>query len=87
MRRRWKIAAGVWLAGALLTGAAGVAGTDLSGLRAMDKVYAAPQDSGEPVASPEATEDTESSESTEGSDQADSAENDTSVLSEEAKNN
>ena len=58
MRRRWKIAAGVWLAGALLTGAAGVAGTDLSGLRAMDKVYAAPQDSGEPVASPEATEDT-----------------------------
>lgn len=36
---------------------------------------------------PEATEDTESSESTEGSDQADSAENDTSVLSEEAKNN
>ena len=33
------------------------------------------------------TEDTESSESTEGSDQADSAENDTSVLSEEAKNN
>lgn len=58
MRRRWKIAAGVWLAGALLTGAAGVAGTDLSGLRVMDKVYAAPQDSGEPVASPEATEDT-----------------------------
>ena len=36
---------------------------------------------------PEATEDTEFSESTEGSDQADSAENDTSVLSEEAKNN
>lgn len=36
---------------------------------------------------PEATEDTESSESTDGSDQADSAENDTSVLSEEAKNN
>lgn len=36
---------------------------------------------------PEAKEDTESSESTEGSDQADSAENDTSVLSEEAKNN
>lgn len=58
MRRRWKIAAGVWLAGALLTGAAGVAGTDLSGLRVMDKVYAAPQDSGEAVASPEATEDT-----------------------------
>lgn len=58
MRRRWKIAAGVWLAGALLTGAAGVAGTDLSGLRVMDKVYAAPQESGEPVASPEATEDT-----------------------------
>ena len=27
MRRRWKIAAGVWLAGALLTGAAGAAGT------------------------------------------------------------
>ena len=58
MRRRWKIAAGVWLAGALLTGAAGVAGTDLSGLRVMDKVYAAPQESGEPVTSPEATEDT-----------------------------
>ena len=58
MRRRWKIAAGVWLAGALLTGAAGVAGTDLSGLRVMDKVYAAPQESGEPVASPEATEET-----------------------------
>ncbi len=58
MRRRWKIAAGVWLAGALLTGAAGVAGTDLSGLRVMDKVYAAPQESGEVVASPEATEDT-----------------------------
>ena len=34
-----------------------------------------------------ATEDTESSESTDSSDQADSAENDTSVLSEEAKNN
>lgn len=58
MRRRWKIAAGVWLVGALLTGAAGVAGTDLSGLRVMDKVYAAPQESGEAVASPEATEDT-----------------------------
>lgn len=58
MRRRWKIAAGVWLAGALLTGVAGVAGTDLSGLRVMDKVYAAPQESGEAVASPEATEDT-----------------------------
>lgn len=58
MRRRWKIAAGVWLAGALLTGAAGAAGTDLSGLRVMDKVYAAPQESGEAVASPEATEDT-----------------------------
>ena len=58
MRRRWKIAAGVWLAGALLTGAAGVAGTDLSGLRVMDKVYAAPQESGEAVASPKATEDT-----------------------------
>lgn len=58
MRRRWKIAAGVWLAGALLTGAAGVAGTDLSGLRVMDKVYAASQESGEAVASPEATEDT-----------------------------
>ena len=58
MRRRWTIAAGVWLAGALLTGAAGVAGTDLSGLRVMDKVYAAPQESGEAVASPEATEDT-----------------------------
>lgn len=36
---------------------------------------------------PEAKEDTESSESTDSSDQADSAENDTSVLSEEAKNN
>ena len=36
---------------------------------------------------PEATEGTESSESTDSSDQADSAENDTSVLSEEAKNN
>lgn len=58
MRRRWKIAAGVWLAGAFLTGAAGVAGTDLSGLRVVDKVYAAPQESGEAVASPEATEDT-----------------------------
>lgn len=36
---------------------------------------------------PEATEGTESSESTDSSDQADSAEKDTSVLSEEAKNN
>ena len=59
MRRRWKIAAGVWLAGALLTGAAGVAGTDMSGLRFLDKVHAAPQESEVPSASPEATEDTD----------------------------
>lgn len=45
------------------------------------------QDTSDETGIPEATEDTESSESTEGSDQADSAENDTSVLSEEAKNN
>ena len=45
------------------------------------------QDTSNETGIPEATEDTESSESTEGSDQADSAENDTSVLSEEAKNN
>lgn len=61
MRRRWKIAAGVWLTGALLTGAAGVAGMDLSGLRSLDKVYAAPQESGEPTASPEASVDTDTS--------------------------
>lgn len=42
MRRRWKIAAGVWLAGAVLTGAAGFVKTDLPGLKNMDKVYAAP---------------------------------------------
>lgn len=45
------------------------------------------QDTSNETGIPEAKEDTESSESTEGSDQADSAENDTSVLSEEAKNN
>lgn len=45
------------------------------------------QDTSNETGIPEATEDTESSESTDGSDQADSAENDTSVLSEEAKNN
>ena len=45
MRRRWKIAAGVWLAGAVLTGAAGFVKTDLPGLKNMDKVYAAPQQS------------------------------------------
>ena len=61
MRRRWKIAAGVWLTGALLTGAAGVAGMDLSGLRSLDKVYAAPQESGEPTASPEPSADTDTS--------------------------
>ena len=61
MRRRWKIAAGVWLTGALLTGAAGVAGMDLSGLRSLDKVYAAPQESGEPTASPETSADTDTS--------------------------
>lgn len=45
------------------------------------------QDTSNETGIPEATEDTESSESTDSSDQADSAENDTSVLSEEAKNN
>lgn len=45
------------------------------------------QDTSNETGIPDATEDTESSESTDGSDQADSAENDTSVLSEEAKNN
>ena len=45
------------------------------------------QDTSNETGIPEATEDTESTESTDGSDQADSAENDTSVLSEEAKNN
>lgn len=45
------------------------------------------QDTSNETGIPEAKEDTESSESTDGSDQADSAENDTSVLSEEAKNN
>lgn len=45
MRRRWKAVAGVWLAGAVLTGAAGFVKTDLPGLKTMDKVYAAPQQS------------------------------------------
>lgn len=45
------------------------------------------QDTSNETGIPDAKEDTESSESTDGSDQADSAENDTSVLSEEAKNN
>lgn len=45
------------------------------------------QDTSNETGIPEAKEDTESSESTDSSDQADSAENDTSVLSEEAKNN
>ena len=45
------------------------------------------QDTSNETGIPEAKEDTESSESTDSSDQADSAENDTSVLSDEAKNN
>lgn len=45
------------------------------------------QDTSNETGIPEAKEDTESSESTDSSDQADSVENDTSVLSEEAKNN
>ena len=45
------------------------------------------QDTSNETGIPEAKEDTESSESTDSADQADSAENDTSVLSEEAKNN
>ena len=45
MRRRWKAVAGVWLAGAVLTGAAGFVKTDLPGLKTMDKVYAALQKS------------------------------------------
>lgn len=45
------------------------------------------QDTSNETGIPEAKEDTESSESTDSSDQAASAENDTSVLSEEAKNN
>lgn len=45
------------------------------------------QDTSNETGIPDAKEDTESSESTDSSDQADSAENDTSVLSEEAKNN
>ena len=45
MRRRWKAVAGVWLAGAVLTGAAGFVKTDLPGLKTMDKVYAAPEQS------------------------------------------
>ena len=45
MRRRWKAVAGVWLAGAVLTGAAGFVKTDLPGLKTMDKVYAALQQS------------------------------------------
>lgn len=45
------------------------------------------QDTSNETGIPEAKEDTESLESTDSSDQADSAENDTSVLSEEAKNN
>lgn len=55
MRRRWKVAAGVWLAGAVITGAAGFVKTDMPGLKIMDKVYAAPQQSSE------ASSDTESS--------------------------
>lgn len=45
MRRRWKAVAGVWLAGAVLTGAAGFVKTDLPGLKTTDKVYAALQQS------------------------------------------
>lgn len=55
MRRRWKVAAGVWLAGAVITGAAGFVKADMPGLKIMDKVYAAPQQSSE------ASSDTESS--------------------------
>lgn len=55
MRRRWKVAAGVWLAGVVITGAAGFVKTDMPGLKIMDKVYAAPQQSSE------ASSDTESS--------------------------
>lgn len=55
MRRRWKVAAGVWLAGAVITGAVGFVKTDMPGLKIMDKVYAAPQQSSE------ASSDTESS--------------------------
>lgn len=55
MRRRWKVAAGVWLAGAVITGAAGFVKTDMPGLKITDKVYAAPQQSSE------ASSDTESS--------------------------
>lgn len=47
MRRRWKIVAGLWLAGAVLVTAAGFAKEDLK-LQGMDKVYAAPQKSAEP---------------------------------------
>lgn len=46
MRRRWKIVAGLWLAGAVLVTAAGFAKEDLK-LQGMDKVYAAPQKSTE----------------------------------------
>lgn len=52
-----------------------------------EKTGADSQDTSNETGIPEAKEDTESSESTDSSDQADSAENDTSVLSEEAKNN
>lgn len=55
MRRRWKVAAGVWLAGAVITGAAGFVKADMPGLKIMDKVYAAPRQSSE------ASSDTESS--------------------------
>lgn len=55
MRRRWKVAAGVWLAGAVITGAAGFVKADMPGLKIMDKVYAAPQQSSE------ASSDTENS--------------------------
>lgn len=53
MRRRWKILAGVWLAGAFLAGAAGFIKEDSSVWKSMDRVYAAPQASAEPSSEPD----------------------------------
>lgn len=80
MRRRWKVAAGVWLAGAVITGAAGFVKTDMPGLKIMDKVYAAPQQSSE------ASSDTESSSADSGyQGQLDQAEKKKQEMEEEQK--
>lgn len=61
MRRRWKIAAGVWLAGAFLAGAAGFIKEDNSIWKSLDRVYAAPQASTEPSSEPDSSTSYDSS--------------------------